>query len=419
MQWDICESRPKKLEAPKRFGCASAAKTKCPKAFEALIDVCTSCVYRAVVFSFATSSASNLHRQISGTLITGVHVWQKRMMKDSRWLVKIEQTATAVLLVSLCSLLWPNSSRAQDADSSPAAGGADGSLSSEPRILDVNRGNPLEKLFTPPNQWSTPQTAINPQPPAPAPGELNALRNLYTPMRQWSTPQTLQNPQAQTPDGEVNHLKNVFTPPNQWSTPQTVLNPQAIPRSFIPERELLWGTEDQRDALLLEHRANTLGSASSPPAVPASGAVFGQTQKLPAAQLKKTQTTAKGTSKAPDSTKTAGKDSTTAATAPSKNGLTVPPPPVSQAAGGEKEDSPLKMSLSLMRSGDNERSLQLLSQIVNRHPEDASARYLKAVALVRMKQYKAAAEEYNEVIRLSPGTRLSTYAREGLTKIGL
>jgi cytochrome c-type biogenesis protein CcmH/NrfG len=77
------------------------------------------------------------------------------------------------------------------------------------------------------------------------------------------------------------------------------------------------------------------------------------------------------------------------------------------------------MSLSLMRSGDNERSLQLLNQIIGQHPADASARYLKAVALVRMKQYKAAAEEYNEVIRLSPGTRLSTYAREGLTKIGL
>jgi hypothetical protein len=338
------------------------------------------------------------------------------MMKDSRLPIKIEHKATAVLLVLLCGLLWQDPSPAQDANSSPAAG-VDSAQSIGP-ALDVKRGNPLEKLFTPPNQWSTPQTVLNPQPPAPDPGELNPLRNLFTPMVQWSTPQTLQNPQAGPPDGEVSHLKNVFTPPNQWSTPQTVLNPQAVPPSLVPERELLWGSDDRRNELLLEHRANTLGSASSPPAVLAPGAVAEQTQKS-AAQPKKAQSAAKSASKAPDSTKTSSKESAIVPAEPSKNGLTVPPPPVSQPAGGAKADSPLKMSLSLMRSGDNERSLQLLNQIIGQHPADASARYLKAVALVRMKQYKAAAEEYNEVIRLSPGTRLSTYAREGLTKIGL
>jgi tetratricopeptide (TPR) repeat protein len=244
---------------------------------------------------------------------------------------------------------------------------------------------------------------------------------VFTPQRQWSTPQTPQNPQAQPADGEVNHLKSVFTPPNQWSTPQTVLNPHAVPRGFVPERQVLWGTDDERNALLLEHRTNTLGAAAPPQVVPSTD-LSQQAQKRQAAaqQSKKAQAGAKPTSKAPGGTKAASKESASATAAePSKNGLIAPPNPVLQPSGGAKEDSPLKMSLSLMRSGDNERSLQLLNHIIEEHPEDASAHYLKAVALVRTKQYQTAAEEYNEVIRLRPGSKMAIYAREGLTKIGL
>jgi len=315
-------------------------------------------------------------------------------MKYFSRLNRIRPFETCALLAIACIVQSQVAAPAQDATST--SDGGDASASSSGPVLNVPHDNSLEGLFTGQRQFPTAQTLTNPQPAAPAAGEINPLRRLFTPPNQWSTPQTVLNPDSQPPDGEVNHLKGVFTPGNTFATPQTVLNPHATPRNLVPERQFLWGGDDVRNSLLLQHAINTYGSATSSQDMPGAGTTQ-QAAKPPQSNTKK--------GKAAPPPKTPGTP------AAQKQTLAIPP-------AASNEHSPLKMSLSLMRTGENEKSLQLLEQILREHPEDASAHYLKAVILVRMKQYKNAADQYNEVIRLNPGTQLSTYAREGLTKIG-
>lgn len=266
-----------------------------------------------------------------------------------------------------------------------------GTTGGAPPALNVPRGNPLEGLFTPQPQFPTAQTLMNPQPPAPAPGELNPLKGLFTPQPQYLTPQATRNPQPQLPEGEVNHLKGVFTPPNQYATPHTLLNPQPVPRNFIPERQYLFGSDADRYSIWMQHNYNTFGTPFPPS--PASA-------QTPTAKNKTAPTK-------PEAKKKPVKTPSTKAS----------PTAQAEAAAAAAARNAMRQALESMHAGDNKKALDLLEHVVADRPGDAQARYLRAVALVNLKRYPEAQTEYSKVIEMSHDDQLTALARAGLHKI--
>jgi hypothetical protein len=282
-------------------------------------------------------------------------------------------------------------------------------------VLNVPRGNPLQGLFTPQPQYPHAQSLLNPEPTPPAPGELNPLKGLFTPQPQFVTPQALKNPDGQPQDGEVNHLTGLFTPHNQWATPQTVLNPVSEPHHLIPERQFLWGTTEERTALYMQHKLNTSEPDTyvrkQPPKVEKPQSGLGQIDAWSTdSRHRKMGGTGgiDGKNKITDSPiRTTGEQ---LKTPPSK--------PINKSGTSGEKQSPLAEALSLIALSRYDSALKLIDSILSKHPDDAQAHYVKAVALVKMRRYKDAADEYRTVLRIQPEDRVGNLARQGLKKIG-
>lgn len=324
------------------------------------------------------------------------------------------------LLVLISSVI--NCAHAQDssAPSTPAA----------PAALDVPRGNPLEGLFTPQPQYVTPQTLTNPQPQAPPAGELNPLKGLFTPQPQYHTPQALPNPDGLPIHGEANHLKSVFTPNNQFATPQTIINPQPTPSSFVPERQLLWGTDDDKARLMKHH--NMLNFGVEDPEMH-QRRLFEMREQFEKQQLllkqqqesqKKTPQGAKQTQ--PKESHAQPKNSAAnKLNAPQRQATTAPrpylvPPPSPETALKPADSAStikLREALNMVRVGKNNEALNVLNNLIKESPSNAQAHYVKATVLVQLRQYEAAQESYRSAIKFGNDEALIGLAERGLTKL--
>lgn len=214
-------------------------------------------------------------------------------------------------------------------------------------------GNPLKDLFTPQPQFVTPQTLLNPQPQAPKAGETNPLKGLFTPQPQYVTPQTLLNPEPTPPAGELNHFKGVFTAQPQYPTPQTLMNPHPLPRYYVKER-------------MPDHFFEKSSSG-----------------------------------------KKASVDQAETALGPSK-------PSQSIAANN---NHPLRQAMLLINSAHEEDAVGLMDRFLVQYPGNMQARYVKAVALVRLRRLGDARQEYKTIIQFSNDVALKKLAQEGISKL--
>lgn len=251
----------------------------------------------------------------------------------------------------------PSGQPSQEASEASPTGQAKGKEQLIESLRDVFpiNGNPLKDLFTPQPQYVTPQTLMNPQPKAPFAGEANPLKGLFTPQPQYVTPQTLMNPEPSPPGGEINHFKGMFTAQPQYPTSQTLMNPHALPRYYVKER-------------LPEHFFEK--------AVNGKGA-DGQKAETPLGPAKST-------------------DANTAGSA-----------------------HPLRQALLLLNSGREQDAIRLINRMLVQTPGNFQARYVRAVALVRLRRFAEASEEYKTILRFSPDLALRKLAQEGITKLGV
>lgn len=214
-------------------------------------------------------------------------------------------------------------------------------------------GNPLKDLFTPQPQFVTPQTLLNPQPQAPKAGEANPLKGLFTPQPQYVTPQTLLNPEPTPPTGELNHFKGVFTAQPQYPTPQTLMNPHPLPRYYVKER-------------MPDHFFEKSAGGKS-----------------------------------------ASVDHAETALGPSK-------PSQSIAANNSH---PLRQAMLLINSAHEEDAVGLMDRFLVQYPGNMQARYVKAVALVRLRRLGDARQEYKTIMQFSNDVALKKLAQDGISKL--
>lgn len=247
----------------------------------------------------------------------------------------------------------PGYSEAMGSAQNPAQSKANKQLIESLRDVFPINGNPLKDLFTPQPQYVTPQTLMNPQPAAPRAGEANPLKGLFTPQPQYITPQTLMNPEPNPPGGEINHFKGVFTAQPQYVTPQTIMNPHPLPRYYVKER-------------LPEHFFEK----------DASG--------------KKAQT-----------------DTAETQLGPSK----------SADNSGAPDNHPLRRAMLLMNSAREADAVALMDRLLVQYPGNFQARYVKAVALVRLRRFGDAREEYKTILQFSADFALRQLAQEGMAKL--
>ncbi|GEM_PF-2788129 len=108
-----------------------------------------------------------------------------------------------------------------------------------------------------------------------------------------------------------------------------------------------------------------------------------------------------------------------------------------KTAGGEKEGKekakkeekkqpftvtaydPVREAVFELNQKQYNQSLSTLNRLLAANPNHPQARYVRAVVNVMMRNYPAAAQDYREVIRLSPNSDLGRRAAEGLKKISL
>lgn len=247
----------------------------------------------------------------------------------------------------------PGYSEAMGAAQNPAPSKANKQLLESLRDVFPINGNPLKDLFTPQPQYVTPQTLMNPQPALPRAGEANPLKGLFTPQPQYITPQTLINPEPNPPGGEINHFRGVFTAQPQYITPQTIMNPHALPRYYVKER-------------LPDHFFEKEASGKK-------------------AETDRAETQL-GPSKASDN------------------------------AGGP-DNHPLRQAMLLMNSAHEAEAVALLDRLLVQYPGNFQARYVKAVALVRLRRFGDAREEYKTILQFSSDLALKKLAQEGLAKL--
>lgn len=242
---------------------------------------------------------------------------------------------------------------ATNADKSPHQGKGNKQLIESLRDVFPINGNPLKDLFTPQPQYVTPQTLLNPQPKAPQSGEANPLKGLFTPQPQYITPQTLLNPEPTPPAGEINHFKGVFTAQPQFPTPQTLMNPHPLPRYYVKER-------------LPDHffERNT-------------------------------------------GTKSDSGDKAETPLGPSK-------PSDGVAANN---GHPLRQAMLLIDSAHEEDAVGLMDRYLVQYPGNFQARYVKAVALVRLRRLGDARTEYKTILQFSSDVALKKLAQEGISKL--
>src|SRR5262249_23781824 len=78
---------------------------------------------------------------------------------------------------------------------------------------------------------------------------------------------------------------------------------------------------------------------------------------------------------------------------------------------------PLREAAFLMNAKQYNQSLDTLNKVLAVNGNNPQARYLRAVVHVMLRQYGEAATDYQQVIKLSPGTELGKRAVEGLKRI--
>ncbi len=247
----------------------------------------------------------------------------------------------------------PGYSEAMGTAQNPAQSKGNKQLIESLRDVFPINGNPLKDLFTPQPQYVTPQTLMNPQPAVPRAGEANPLKGLFTPQPQYITPQTLMNLEPNLPEGEINHFKGVFTAQPQYITPQTIMNPHALPRYYVKER-------------LPDHFFEK----------DASG--------------RKAET-----------------DQAETQLGPSK---------LTDSAGGPN-NHPLRQAMLLMNSAHEADAVALMDRLLVQYPGNFQAHYVKAVALVRLRRFGDAREEYKTILQFSSDVALRKLAQEGIAKL--
>lgn len=247
----------------------------------------------------------------------------------------------------------PGYTEAMNAAKNPGQGKGNKQVIESLRDVFPVNGNPLKDLFTPQPQFVTPQTLMNPQPTSPKSGESNPLKGLFTPQPQYVTPQTLLNPEPTPPDGEINHFKGVFTAQPQYPTPQTLMNPHPLPRYYVKER-------------LPEHffEKNTATKGNS-----------GDKAETPL-----------GPSKPSDSV-------------------------------AANHNHPLRQAMLLINSAREEDAVGLMDRFLVQYPGNFQARYVKAVALVRLRRLGDARAEYKTILQFSGDFALKKLAQEGIAKL--
>lgn len=247
----------------------------------------------------------------------------------------------------------PGYSEAMESAQNPAQAKGNKQLLESLRDVFPVNGNPLKDLFTPQPQYVTNQTLMNPQPTNPKPGESNPLKGLFTPQPQYMTPQTLINPEPTPPAGELNHFKGVFTAQPQYPTPQTMMNPHPLPRYYVKER-------------MPDH-------------------FFVQQGQEKGAQQGKVETPL-GPSKASENV-------------------------------AESKEHPLRKAMLLINSAHEDDAIGLMDRLLVQYPGNFQAHYVKAVALVRLRRYGDAREEYRKILQFSADPALKNLAQEGMTKL--
>jgi hypothetical protein len=80
--------------------------------------------------------------------------------------------------------------------------------------------------------------------------------------------------------------------------------------------------------------------------------------------------------------------------------------------------SPIKNACFEVTSGNPEKGISILNQIVQSDSRNAQAHYLLAVAYVKTRRNNLAAQQYRLVMQLEPNSQLCGLARQGLQKIG-
>lgn len=79
--------------------------------------------------------------------------------------------------------------------------------------------------------------------------------------------------------------------------------------------------------------------------------------------------------------------------------------------------NPLRDAVFLLNTKQYAAAFQLIGGVISKQPRNAEAHYVAAVILVGMRDYALAANEYNLVLQLVPGSELSRLAIAGLKKI--
>jgi hypothetical protein len=329
---------------------------------------------------------------------------------------------TKILVAQLLVLgLASSGAGAQD---SPDSGGAPAAGAGE-AAAPVN---PVQGLFTPQPQYPTAQSQANPDPTPPTGGAggANPLGALFNMGASPNAPAAAYNA-PDTPKGE-NPLQGFFTGQPQFVTPQTLSNPDPTPKVPGP-----YGTEAKENTATAENGDKTANPAGDGNTAKEEDKTAGDKDKAEgkegkdktASEEKDKDKEAKGEDKDKEKDKdkeAKGEDKDKEKTA--EDGDKEKSKDKNKKAEKEEELPPpgaynaLKEAIALINGGQPGQALSLLGGITKQYPGQAQAHYLSAVALVTLRNYDQAAEEYRAVIRLVPTTSLAQRAADGLKKIG-
>ncbi len=92
-------------------------------------------------------------------------------------------------------------------------------------------------------------------------------------------------------------------------------------------------------------------------------------------------------------------------------------PSQTSATPAAKTLSPLEQASFAIQSKNFQNSIDLLSLVISKDGKNAQAHYLLAVSYVGVRRYSEAKEEYKIVIKLTPNSKVSQLAEQGLKKL--
>jgi hypothetical protein len=212
----------------------------------------------------------------------------------------------------------------------------------------------------------------------------NPLKDLFTPQPQFVTPQTLMNPQPTAPKaGESNPLKGLFTPQPQYVTPQTLLNPEPSPAAGE--------INHFKGVFTAQPQFPTAQTLMNPHPLPR----YYVKERLPDHFFEKSVN---------------AKDASGAVETP------LGPSKPSEAVSSSNSH-PLRQAMLLINSAREEDAVALMDRFLVQYPGNFQARYVKAVALVRLRRLGDARSEYKTIVQFSNDVALRKLAQEGMTKL--